>query len=97
MNEFAACTPHSGVTTEEFRAGLLRVSTELWDGDPAATFAEARRLFAAGADRHDIMHTLAERKMILHRRAADESGAGPAFYRSTGRPPDAGRRMRRDG
>jgi hypothetical protein len=61
VNEFAACTPHSGATTEEFRTGLLRVSTELWDGDPAATFAEARRLFAAGADRHDIMHTLAER------------------------------------
>ena len=46
-NEFVACTPHSGGTMEEFRAGLQRVITELWDGDPAATFQEARRLFAA--------------------------------------------------
>jgi hypothetical protein len=61
-NEFSACSPHSGVTEEEFRAGVQRVVAELWDGEPAGTFAEARRLFAAGADRHDIIHTLAEKK-----------------------------------
>jgi hypothetical protein len=61
-NEFSACTPHSGVSVEDFRAGVQRVAAELWDDDPAATFQAARRLFASGADRHDIIHTLAERK-----------------------------------
>ena len=60
--EFAACTPHSGLTVEEFRAAVQRVIAELWDDDPKQTFAAARRMFASGADRHDIIHTLAERK-----------------------------------
>jgi hypothetical protein len=59
--EFAECTPHAGLTREEFMAAVQRVVDELWAGDPARTFAEARRLFASGADRHDILHTLAEK------------------------------------
>jgi len=58
--EFAGCTPHDGLTGEDFMAAVHRVVAELWDGDPAETFAAARRLFASGADRHDIIHTLAE-------------------------------------
>ena len=59
--EFAECTPHAGPTGEEFVAAVHRVIAELWDDDPAETFAGARRLLASGADRHDIIHTLAER------------------------------------
>jgi hypothetical protein len=59
--EFAECTPHAGLSREEFMAGVHRVVAELWDNDPEETFAAARRLFADGADRHDIIHTLAEK------------------------------------
>jgi hypothetical protein len=59
--EFADCTPHAGLSREEFMAAVHRVVAELWDDDPAETFAAARRLFAAGAERHDIIHTLAEK------------------------------------
>jgi hypothetical protein len=58
--EFAECTPHADLTHEEFMAAVHRVVAELWDDDPAETFAAARRMFASGADRHDILHTLAE-------------------------------------
>jgi hypothetical protein len=58
--EFGDCVPHAGLTGEEFLAAVHRVVGELWDGDPAQTFATARRLFDSGADRHDIIHTLAE-------------------------------------
>ncbi|HEV2256579.1 MAG TPA: hypothetical protein VGS06_25845, partial [Streptosporangiaceae bacterium] len=47
-------------TQEEFLTAVHRVVGELWDDDPADTFAAARRLFESGADRHDIIHTLAE-------------------------------------
>jgi hypothetical protein len=59
--EFAECTPHAGLTREEFTAAVHRVIAELWDNDPPETFAAARGMFAAGGDRHDIIHTLAER------------------------------------
>ena len=59
--EFAGCTPARWPLGEEFLAAVHRVIAELWDDDPAETFAGARRLFASGADRHDIIHTLAER------------------------------------
>jgi len=58
--EFGTCVPHAGLTQEEFLAAVHRVIAELWDDDPQETFQAARRLFAAGADRHDIIHTLAE-------------------------------------
>jgi hypothetical protein len=70
--EFADCTPHAGLTREEFMAEVHRVLAELWDDDPAETFQAARQMFAAGADRHDIIHTLAERP------AAAGGQAGPA-------------------
>ena len=59
--EFTGCAPHDGQTAEEFMTAVHRVIAELWDDDPAQTFAAARRLFASGADRHDIIHTLAEK------------------------------------
>jgi hypothetical protein len=59
--EFADCTPHEGLGREEFMAAVHRVVAELWDDDPAETFASARRLFGSGAERHDIIHTLAEK------------------------------------
>jgi hypothetical protein len=59
--EFAACTPHAGQAHEDFMAAVQRVIAELWDDDPEETFRAARRMFASGADRHDILHTLAER------------------------------------
>jgi hypothetical protein len=59
--EFAECTPHAGLTREEFMAAVHRVVAELWGDDPKETFAAARSLFTAGADRHEIIHTLAER------------------------------------
>ena len=45
------------MTSEEFVAAVYRVIAELWDDEPQATFQAARRMFAAGADRHDIIHT----------------------------------------
>jgi hypothetical protein len=60
-DEFAECTPHAGLAREDFMTAVQRVVAELWDNDPEETFAAARRMFAAGADRHDIIHTLAEK------------------------------------
>jgi hypothetical protein len=59
-DEFAECTPHADLSREEFMAAVQRVVAELWDDDPSETFQAARRMFASGADRHDIIHTLAE-------------------------------------
>ena len=59
-DEFGTCTPHAGLTQEEFLAAVHRVIAELWDDDPRETFQAARRMFASGADQHDIIHTLAE-------------------------------------
>ena len=59
--EFGECVPHAGLAPEEFLAAVHRVVGELWEDDPAETFAAARRLFESGADRHDILHTLAEK------------------------------------
>jgi len=57
--EFANCTPPDGMTSEQFVTAAHRVIAELWDDDPPATFQAARRMFAAGAARHDIIHALA--------------------------------------
>ena len=71
--EFAECTPHAGLTREEFMTAVHRVLAELWDGDPAETFEAARRLFAAGADRHDIIHTLAEKPAATGGQVSNDS------------------------
>lgn len=58
--EFAACAPPGDMTSEQFVAAADRVIAELWHNDPEATFQIARRMFADGADRHDIIHALVE-------------------------------------
>jgi hypothetical protein len=58
--EFAECALHADLTGGEFMAAVHRVLAEMWEDDPAETFRAARRMFASGADRHDIIHTLAE-------------------------------------
>jgi len=58
--EFAACAPPDGMTSEQFVAAADRVISELWHDDPEETFQTAKRMFADGADRHDIIHALAE-------------------------------------
>jgi hypothetical protein len=52
-----------------------RVIAELWDDDPEATFKAARRMFASGADRHDIIHTLAETPAVTGDQASRTSSA----------------------
>jgi hypothetical protein len=59
--EFAGCTPHGGMTGEQFMASVQRVISEIWDDDPPETFAAARVLFSDGLARHDVIHALAER------------------------------------
>jgi hypothetical protein len=73
--EFADCAPHAGITREDFMAAVHRVVAELWDNDPPATFAAARRMFTSGADRHDIIHTLAEKPAAEKPAAEKRSGA----------------------
>jgi hypothetical protein len=58
--EFAACAPPGDMTSEQFVAAADRVISELWHNDPEATFQTARRMFADGADRHDIIHALVQ-------------------------------------
>ena len=36
------------------------VVNQLWDGEPAEVWPAALRLFATGADRHDVLHALAD-------------------------------------
>jgi hypothetical protein len=74
--EFAECTPHAGLTREEFMAAVHRVIAELWDDDPSQTFEAARRMLASGTDRHDIVHTLAERPAAAGGQGNEDSSAG---------------------
>jgi hypothetical protein len=57
------------------------VISELWHNDPEATFQTARRMFADGADRHDIIHALVQ--------AQDSPAAQPAQM-SAARQPASG-------
>jgi hypothetical protein len=57
--EFTGCTPPDGMTSEQFVAAAHRVIEELWHDDPETTMQAARRMFAEGRSRHDIIHTLA--------------------------------------
>ncbi|RBY75728.1 hypothetical protein DQ238_19035 [Geodermatophilus sp. TF02-6] len=69
------------------------VTNQLWDDDPPEAWQAARRLLAAGADRHDVLHELMRvaaefLRQALHdqqpadveayRRALDSLGAPPA-------------------
>jgi len=76
LAEFAGCTPQAGLTRPEFMAAVHRVVAELWDDNPAETFAAARRMFASGTDRHDIIHTLAETPAATGGQAGKNSPAG---------------------
>jgi len=82
--EFAECTPHAGTTREDFMAAVHRVIAELWDDDPPETFAAARRMFASGADRHEIIHTLAERPAAAGGRASTAAAGGRASTAAAG-------------
>jgi len=66
--EFAGCTPPRNMTSEQFVNEAHRVIEDIWRDDPEATFQAARRLFAEGSDRHDVIHALA---------GAKDSPAGP--------------------
>jgi hypothetical protein len=57
--EFGACTPPSGMTSEEFTEAAYRVIEELWRDEDNATYQAASRLFADGMSRHDVIHRLA--------------------------------------
>lgn len=57
-SEFATCMP-DGAAGEDFLAAATRVVEELWHDDPPETWREAKRLMAAGLDRHDVIHALA--------------------------------------
>ena len=54
-------------------ASVQRVVAELWDDDPEETFAAARRMFASGTGRHDIIHTLAEAPAATGGQASKDS------------------------
>ena len=57
--EFGACTPPSGMTSEEFVEAAYRVIEELWRDEDNPTYQAASRLFADGLSRHDVIHRLA--------------------------------------
>jgi len=57
--EFGACTPPPGLTSEEFVQAACHVVEEMWRDDDNPTQAAARRLFAEGVSRHDLIHQLA--------------------------------------
>jgi hypothetical protein len=58
--EFGGCTPPPGMTSEEFVAAAFGVIEELWRAEEEnAAFETARRMFAEGIARHDLIHRLA--------------------------------------
>jgi len=57
--EFGACTPPAGLASEEFVAAAYRVVEELWRDEDGPAYQTAKRMFAEGVSRHDIIHRLA--------------------------------------
>src|SRR5690349_1578058 len=57
--EFGACTPPPGLTSEEFVEAAYGVIEELWRDEDNPTYQTASRLFADGVSRHDVIHRLA--------------------------------------
>ena len=57
--EFGACTPPADLTSEEFVEAAYRVVEELWRDEDSPTYQTAKRMFAEGVSRHDIIHRLA--------------------------------------
>lgn len=57
--EFGGCTAPAGMTGEQLLDAVYGVIEELWHDDANTTFDTARRLFAEGINRHDVIHRLA--------------------------------------
>jgi hypothetical protein len=57
--EFGGCTAPAGMTGEQLVDAVYGVIEELWHDDANTTFDTARRLFAEGINRHDVIHRLA--------------------------------------
>jgi hypothetical protein len=57
--EFGGCTPPTGMSSEEFVEAAYRVVEELWRDEDSPTQAAAKRMFADGVSRHDLIHHLA--------------------------------------
>jgi hypothetical protein len=57
--EFGGCNPPAGMTGEQLVDAVYGVIEELWHDDANTTFDTARRLFAEGINRHDVIHRLA--------------------------------------
>jgi hypothetical protein len=60
--EFEECTPPDGMTSEQFVAAAVQIVDEIWDDEPPQTYAAAKRMSPDGADRHDVIHTLAAKR-----------------------------------
>ncbi|GAB3843629.1 DUF1841 family protein [Dactylosporangium cerinum] len=60
------------------------VTNQLWDNDPQETWLAAQRLLAAGVDRHDILHQLANVAIDhLHASLASGQPADMVAYRKS--------------
>ena len=57
--EFSACTPPTGMTSEEFVEAAYRMVEQLWRDEDNPTYQAAKRMFADGISRHDLIHQLA--------------------------------------
>ncbi len=57
--EFGACTPPADMTSEEFVEAAYRVVEEIWREEDNPTYQTAKRMFAEGVARHDLIHHLA--------------------------------------
>ena len=86
--EFGACTPPTGMTSEQFVDAAYRVIEELWRDANAATFQAARRMFADGVDRHDIIHRWPAhpRRPWAHRSSDESAPRGVLHIRRSAAP-----------
>lgn len=57
--EFGECVPPTGMTSEQLVDAAYGVIEELWHDDSNTTFEVARRMYAEGISRHDLIHRLA--------------------------------------
>jgi hypothetical protein len=57
--EFGACTPPTGMTSEEFVEAAYRVVEEIWRDEDNPSYQTAKRMFTEGVARHDLIHHLA--------------------------------------
>ncbi|MBW0093014.1 DUF1841 family protein [Pseudonocardia sp. KRD-184] len=75
------------------------VANQLWDGDPPGVWPAAQRLLATGADRHDVLHALADVATrhvhaALTRQQPFDTAAYADDLAELGAPPRSGRRRR---